>query len=74
MEAMLLNSSAVHLKWKPPAQHALNGVLTSYQVIHHINLYSVKGSFEVLINKGVSNFAIFIILIGYICSYNINMI
>lgn len=33
---MLLNSSAVHLKWKPPPQPALNGVLISYQVIQHI--------------------------------------
>lgn len=33
IEAVLLNSSAVHLKWKPPLQYALNGVLKSYQVI-----------------------------------------
>lgn len=33
MEALLLNSSAVFLKWKPPALTAQNGLLTSYFVI-----------------------------------------
>ncbi|XP_046680537.1 roundabout homolog 2-like isoform X2 [Homalodisca vitripennis] len=33
MEAVLLNSSAVYLKWKPPPQYAHNGILRSYQVV-----------------------------------------
>lgn len=33
MEALLLNSSAVFLKWKPPPPNTHNGILRSYQVI-----------------------------------------
>ncbi|XP_053673919.1 roundabout homolog 2-like, partial [Anopheles nili] len=33
MEALLLNSSAVYLKWKPPATSAQNGILRSYNII-----------------------------------------
>ncbi|XP_039293123.1 roundabout homolog 2 isoform X2 [Nilaparvata lugens] len=33
MEAILLNSSAVHLKWKPPPSHAHNGIIRSYQIV-----------------------------------------
>ncbi|XP_054281738.1 protein sax-3-like [Macrosteles quadrilineatus] len=33
MEAVLLNSTAVFLKWKPPPPHSCNGVLRSYQVV-----------------------------------------
>ncbi|XP_075217906.1 roundabout homolog 1-like [Lycorma delicatula] len=33
MEATLLNSSAVHLKWKPPPSHTHNGILRSYQIV-----------------------------------------
>ncbi|KAF6206552.1 hypothetical protein GE061_017786 [Apolygus lucorum] len=33
LEAVLLNSSVVYLKWKPPLQSAHNGILRTYQVI-----------------------------------------
>ncbi|BES96070.1 Roundabout, axon guidance receptor, homolog [Nesidiocoris tenuis] len=33
LEAVLLNSSAVYLKWKAPPQAAHNGILRTYQVI-----------------------------------------
>uniref|UniRef100_A0A182K663 Roundabout n=1 Tax=Anopheles christyi TaxID=43041 RepID=A0A182K663_9DIPT len=33
MEALLLNSSAVYLKWKPPAASAKNGILRTYNII-----------------------------------------
>uniref|UniRef100_A0A182Q5Y2 Roundabout n=1 Tax=Anopheles farauti TaxID=69004 RepID=A0A182Q5Y2_9DIPT len=33
MEALLLNSSAVYLKWKPPPATAQNGVLRTYNII-----------------------------------------
>ncbi|XP_037047604.1 protein sax-3 [Bradysia coprophila] len=33
MEALLLNSSAVYLKWKQPAMPAHNGILISYSII-----------------------------------------
>uniref|UniRef100_A0A182JEU5 Uncharacterized protein n=1 Tax=Anopheles atroparvus TaxID=41427 RepID=A0A182JEU5_ANOAO len=33
MEALLLNSSAVYLKWKPPPPTSHNGVLRSYNII-----------------------------------------
>jgi hypothetical protein len=34
MEAILLNSSAVYLKWKPPPPNSHNGILRNYQVIN----------------------------------------
>ncbi|XP_052863917.1 roundabout homolog 2-like [Anopheles cruzii] len=33
MEALLLNSSAVYLKWKPPPAAVQNGILRSYNII-----------------------------------------
>lgn len=33
MEAALLNSSAVYLKWQPPSEETMNGILTDYHVI-----------------------------------------
>ncbi|XP_055539086.1 roundabout homolog 2-like [Wyeomyia smithii] len=33
MEALLLNSSAVYLKWKPPPAGSINGILQTYHVI-----------------------------------------
>ncbi|XP_061510515.1 roundabout homolog 2 isoform X1 [Anopheles gambiae] len=33
MEALLLNSSAVYLKWKPPTASAQNGILRTYNII-----------------------------------------
>ncbi|CAD7086145.1 unnamed protein product [Hermetia illucens] len=33
MEAVLFNTTAVYLKWQPPSNSSLNGVLTSYHVI-----------------------------------------
>ncbi|XP_053694709.1 roundabout homolog 2-like [Sabethes cyaneus] len=33
MEALLLNSSAVYLKWKPPPVGLINGILQTYHVI-----------------------------------------
>ncbi|XP_049536021.1 roundabout homolog 1-like [Anopheles darlingi] len=33
LEALLLNSSAVYLKWKPPPVTAQNGILRSYNII-----------------------------------------
>lgn len=33
MEAALLNSSAVYIKWLPPSEETLNGILTDYHVI-----------------------------------------
>lgn len=47
IEAVLLNSSAVHLKWKPPLQYALNGVLKSYQVIFFPLLLRLKKAREI---------------------------
>lgn len=32
MEAILLNSTAVHLKWKPPPLYTHNGIIRSYMV------------------------------------------
>ncbi|KAK6638440.1 hypothetical protein RUM44_008869 [Polyplax serrata] len=33
MEAILFNSTAVHLKWKPPPQYTHNGIIRSYLVV-----------------------------------------
>uniref|UniRef100_A0A1B6K3M3 Fibronectin type-III domain-containing protein n=1 Tax=Homalodisca liturata TaxID=320908 RepID=A0A1B6K3M3_9HEMI len=33
MEAVLLNATAVHLKWKPPPPQSCNGILRSYQIV-----------------------------------------
>ncbi|XP_055601197.1 roundabout homolog 1-like [Uranotaenia lowii] len=33
MEALLLNSSAVYLKWKPPPSKAINGILRTYHIL-----------------------------------------
>lgn len=38
MEAKLLNSSAVHLKWQPPPLQTLNGALAGYRVILRNNV------------------------------------
>lgn len=36
MEAMLLNATAVYLKWKPPPPSSHNGLLRGYQVQTYI--------------------------------------
>lgn len=33
MEALLLNSTAVYLKWQPPSEESINGILLNYQII-----------------------------------------
>lgn len=40
MEAKLLNSSAVHIKWQPPPQHSIHGVLQGYKVVLKNNITS----------------------------------
>ncbi|XP_055589407.1 protein sax-3 [Uranotaenia lowii] len=51
MEAVLLNTSAVFLKWEPPANHSLNGKLKNYHII--IRGYDVHNISKVLTNMTV---------------------
>ncbi|XP_054257308.1 roundabout homolog 2-like [Macrosteles quadrilineatus] len=47
IEAVLVNTSAVYLKWKLPSQTSHNGIIKSYQVV-------VRGTMGVLSNVSVS--------------------
>lgn len=49
VEANAYNSSAVYLKWNPPPENSLNGVITSYQVVIQAGV-----SWDVLTNVTVS--------------------
>ncbi|XP_055545499.1 protein sax-3-like [Wyeomyia smithii] len=51
MEAVLLNTSAVYLKWEPPANHTLNGKLKHYHII--IRGYDIHNLSKVLTNMTV---------------------
>lgn len=51
MEAVLLNTSAVYLKWKPPPSESMNGVLRSYHVI--VRGYDIHNLSRVLTNMTV---------------------
>ena len=51
MEAVLLNTSAVYLKWQPPAAESLNGVLRNYHVI--VRGYDMYNMSRVLTNMTV---------------------
>ncbi|XP_055634932.1 protein sax-3-like [Toxorhynchites rutilus septentrionalis] len=51
MEAVLLNTSAVYLKWEPPSNHSLNGKLKNYHII--IRGYDVHNLSKVLTNMTV---------------------
>ncbi|XP_039438865.1 protein sax-3-like [Culex pipiens pallens] len=51
MEAVLLNTSAVYLKWEPPTNHSLNGKLKNYHII--IRGYDVHNMSKVLTNMTV---------------------
>ncbi|EAT41462.1 AAEL006901-PA [Aedes aegypti] len=51
MEAVLLNTSAVYLKWEPPANHSLNGKLKNYHII--IRGYDIHNISKVLTNMTV---------------------
>lgn len=47
MEALLLNSSAVYLKWKPPAMQAHNGKLFNiprYTCVRSLDFHDIKGA------------------------------
>lgn len=48
MEASLLNTSAVYLKWQPPPLNAMNGILKSYHVI--VRGYDMHNNSRVLTN------------------------
>ncbi|XP_063222076.1 roundabout homolog 2-like [Bacillus rossius redtenbacheri] len=50
LEAVLINSTAVYIKWKPPAISSYNGILTSYQVVI---TSGGKGDAQVLSNVSV---------------------
>lgn len=51
MEAQLLNTTAVYLKWLPPLSESLNGVLKNYHVI--IRGYDANNESRVLTNMTV---------------------
>jgi roundabout, axon guidance receptor 2 len=51
MEAVLLNATAVYLKWQPPAPESLNGQLRNYHVI--IRGYDGNNMSRVLTNMTV---------------------
>ncbi|XP_058815067.1 protein sax-3-like [Topomyia yanbarensis] len=51
MEAVLLNTSAVYLKWDHPANHSLNGKLRNYHII--IRGYDIHNMSKVLTNMTV---------------------
>lgn len=51
MEAVLLNTSAVYLKWQPPPNESMNGVLRNYHVI--VRGYDMYNMSRVLTNMSV---------------------
>lgn len=51
MEALLLNSTAIYLKWLPPAAIDINGILTNYQII--IRGFDAHNVSKVLANMSV---------------------
>uniref|UniRef100_A0A182JQB0 Roundabout n=1 Tax=Anopheles christyi TaxID=43041 RepID=A0A182JQB0_9DIPT len=51
LEAVLLNTSAVYLKWDPPSNHTINGKLKHYHII--IRGYDVHNISKVLTNMTV---------------------
>lgn len=51
MEAVLLNTTAVYLKWQPPPTENLNGILRNYYVI--IRGYDANNISKVLTNMTV---------------------
>lgn len=51
MEAKLLNSSAVIIKWQSPPIHSLNGVLQGYKVVVRNNITSKTQNITTDINS-----------------------
>ncbi|KAJ9575392.1 hypothetical protein L9F63_025657, partial [Diploptera punctata] len=53
IEAILLNASAVYLKWKPPPPNSHNGILKNYQVVVRGGGESNNGTTRILTNVTV---------------------
>lgn len=51
MEALLLNSTAIYLKWSPPPPADINGILSNYQII--IRGFDAHNVSKVLANMSV---------------------
>lgn len=51
MEATLLNSTAIYLKWQPPSDDSMNGVLLYYQII-------IRGFDTLNISKILANMSV----------------